>query len=115
MEKINYNEFDEMVKAAEKRGFQVYTGKGKYADYTGWLGIETKSFQVYWFKIIDGDLLIFDNVYNCNNGKTSRGFKRGFNFRWKMYLKEISEREVDLRLEREYNERQAARINRLNS
>ena len=107
MEKINYSEFDEMVKAAKKRGLSVYTGKGKYADYTGWLGIETKTFQVYWFKIIDGDRLIFDHVYNCNNGKTTRGFKRGFNFRWKMYLRDITEREFELN--------RAEKINRLNS
>lgn len=90
MKKINYNEFDEMVKAAKKRGYSVLTGKGEYYDYTGQLGIETKSFQVYWFKILENGQLRFDNVYNCNNGKTTRGWKQGFNFMWKMYLKDIT-------------------------
>lgn len=86
MENLTKTEFEKMVEAATKKGFKVWTGKGEYYDYTGQIGIETKKAIVYWYDIHDGDLL-YNHVYNCNNGKTTKGFTIGFNFKYKMIYK----------------------------
>ena len=96
MENVTINEFNEMVKAANEKGFKVWTGKGEYFDYTGQLGIENKNCQVYWFDICEDGYLIFNHVYNCNNGRTTKGFKQGYNFKWKMFLEKITYQEFGL-------------------
>ena len=85
MKSFLFNEYHTMISAATEKGLSIWREKSRYWDEM--IGIENKNAIVYWYDVTDDGYLSFNHCYNRNNGKTTKGYKMGFNFKYKMIYK----------------------------
>ena len=82
METTLFNDYQTMINKATEKGLSIW--RENNSQGCEMIGIENKNSIVYWYEIAESGFLYFNHAYNRNSGKVYKGFKMGFNFKYKM-------------------------------
>ena len=66
-----------LIEAATKKGYTVDQMLDDRTDWA-WIGINKGKGVWHWWKSYDGHNFSFDQSYSQNNGRTYKGFNRGW-------------------------------------